>query len=261
MQRILLFATLLVFLLAGTSKAQDAAEESQPYWYVSYYTVDWSKTDSLTKLWEMTKPVRERAKQDGEILEWIGLIHDTGNEHNVVMMTKYPSWSAMRAPNEAFQEVFPNAAERARIGEGYNWVFGAGAHQDGIYTESPGSLLPSSDDDAEGAYWYATFYDIPFSRVDSLQALWEATAEVPAEAHRNGSILGTLGLVHHSGMGISVITMSKFPSWDALEDRSWGGAFRAVMPDDERRAELNAGFGYVFQGAPHYDVIYVQPTR
>lgn len=243
-------------------QAQDADEADQPYWYVNFFTVDWNKADSLAKLWEITEPVRELQKENGEILAWMGLMHDTGNEQNVVIMTKYPSWSAMRAESDAFETVFSNAAERARLNDGFSWVYEGGAHQDVIYSESPGSVMPSPEDTTTGAYWYASFYEVPWARMDSLQTLWELTADVPAEAKRNGSILGAIGLVHHTGVQqANVVTLTKFPSWDAMESRSWGGAFRTVVPDDARRSELNAGFGHVYSDAPHYDVIYVQPGQ
>lgn len=248
--------------LPTLATAQEADEQETPYWYVSYYSVDWSRTDSLTNLWERTAPVRALQKENGEILEWIGLIHQVGNEKNVVTMTKYPFWDAIDEQSDAFETVFPNAAERALLNDGFNWVYGSGAHQDVIYTESPGSVMPSPEDTTEGAFWYASFYEIPWARVDSLNTLWTTTADVPAEAQRNGSILGSIGLIHHTGVQpANVVTLTKYPSWEALEDRSWGEAFSTVEPDSVRRAELNDGYSYVYTGAPHYDVIYVQPTQ
>lgn len=255
-------AFLVAFSMPTPSTAQESAEEETPYWYVNYFTIDWTRTDSLIKLWTLTEPVRELRKKNGEILEWLGLMHNTGNEHNVVIMTKYPSWSAINADSKATETVFTNAAERARLNDGFNWVFGAAPHQDVIFRESPGSIMPSPEDSTEGAFWYATFDEIPWARVDSLRTLWETTAAVPAEAQRNGSILGTIGLFHHTGVHhANVVTLTKYPSWDALEARSWGGALRTVEPDSSRRAELNSGFSFVFGETVHYDVIYTQPTK
>ncbi len=254
--RTFLTTCLLLAMLAPCATAQDDGD--QAYWYVSYYTVDWPKVDSLTKLWKMTEPVRAQAKADGEMLAWIGLVHHTGNEHNVVSMTKYPSWSAMNASSEAMRKVFTNANERARINEGYGYVFAGAPHQDVIYSESPGSIVPSLD---EEGFWYASFYDMPWPQVDSLRTLWQETADVPAEAIKNGSIVGNLGLVHHTGGGASVVVLTKFPTWDALEARSWNGAFRTVVPDEARRNALNAGFRFAYREVPHYDVIYGQPVR
>ena len=265
---LLLSAACLVALGMPTpSTAQESTEQQTPYWYASYFSIDWTRTDSLTKLWKLTEPVRELQKENGEILEWLGLVHHTGNEQNVVVMTKYPSWKAINAQSDALESVFPNAAERARLNDGFNWVFGAAPHQDVIYRESPGAIMPSAEDPTEDTFWYAAYYEIPLVRTDSLNKLWAINADVAKEAKRNGSILGTVSLVHHTGVHhATVVTLTKYPSWEALEVQSWNGAQQAVEPDSSRRAEINAGFTYVFQDegtglVPHYDVIYIQPTK
>lgn len=257
-------ALLIAVATPAPSKAQASAEQETPYWYVSFYSVDWTRTDSLVKLWKMTEPVRALRKRNGEILEWLGLMHHTGNEQNVVMMTKYPSWKAMNASDSAMAQVFPDEAERARINDGFGWVFGGGGHQDVIYGESPGSIMPSADDTTQGALWYASFYEMPWARVDSLNKLNKMTAALSAEGVRTGALLGTIGLVHHTGVHhANVVTLNKYPSWEALErQNSWvSGAFETVEPDSARRAAIFSGYQYVFQGIPHYDVIYGQPTR
>lgn len=247
--------------LTTFSVAQDEAEAPTPYWYVSYYEIDWAKTDSLFKLWEKTQPVRDLQVERGEMLAWIPLVHHSGQEHNVVMMTKYPSWAAMNADSDAFRTVFTDSTERSMINSGFNWVFGDGAHDDVIYGELPGAILPDPQAEAEG-YWYASYYEMPFGKIDSLNTMMGMlAADVNQEAVNNGSITGTLSLVHHTGKGPTLVQMSRYSTWDALENRSNNGALAKVVPDESKRQEYIRSFQYIYQGAPHYDAIYAQPIN
>jgi hypothetical protein len=64
-------------------------------------------------------------------------------------------------------------------------------------------------------------------------------------------------LVHHTGDEYNIVIMTLFPSWEAIgEGARWSEVFEALEPDAERRAEVNDGFDWVFQGAKHYDIIY-----
>ena len=128
----------MVFAAFTTS----AQEKETPYWYVSSYKVPWAKTDSLKTLVTMyTNPIVAQAKKMGRILDYHLLIHHTGGEYNVVIMVKYPSWTAIGKGAgfaDAFKVIESNEAKRnAAIGS-FNWVFeGSGSvHMDNIYTEA-----------------------------------------------------------------------------------------------------------------------------
>jgi len=245
--------------MPATTVAQSSDGDDRAYWQISYYNIDFTKMDSLESLWILNEPVVALRKERGEILESINLIHQQGNEHNVMQMTKFPSWSAINASSDAYRTYWADDDERAGMNDGFAYIYGAGAHQDGIYFERPGSIMPSSDD-AEGAYWYASYYKIDQTKMQGLNQLWRATADVSAEAVHNGSILGRLILVHHTGvLSSNVIFLTKYPSWDALEYRGLGDAARTVEPDSLQRVANGAGFQRAFENNDHYDVIYRDP--
>lgn len=125
----------MILGLPAMAAAQDADDD--PYWYVSTYSVPWSQVDSLGKLIDKDMPLVEAAIERGHIVEAKTLIHHTGNEWNVVFMTKYPNWAAIDAdPGLAgiAEEMWGEEARAAR-GAAYAEIFGDGAHRDYIYIE------------------------------------------------------------------------------------------------------------------------------
>ncbi len=134
----LIIAVLVILLFIPSLVAQDKEKDSKPYWYFSYYKVNNAKIDSLYKL--ETKygiPVAEEAKKQGIILEHKTLRHHTGDEYNIVFMTKLPSWSALEKNwfRTAFKVVEPDKDIRKKVIDSYNWVFEGWIHYDNIYTE------------------------------------------------------------------------------------------------------------------------------
>lgn len=125
----------MVLGLPAMASAQDS--DSDAYWYVSAYSVPWSKVDSLGKLIDKDAPLVQAAIERGHIVEAKTLIHHTGNEWNVVFMTKYANWAAIDAdPGLAgiAEEMWGEEAREAR-GDAYGEIFGDGAHRDYIYNE------------------------------------------------------------------------------------------------------------------------------
>lgn len=133
-----LLAAIALAIVPGRAAAQQ--ESDAPYWYVSHYEVPWARVDSLVALEQKySSMVREEMtpEQTG-ILDRKVLIHDTGNEWNVVIMTKYTSWAAIREEPavDIMETVWPDEAEREEIQAAFNWVYEGTEHWDAIYREA-----------------------------------------------------------------------------------------------------------------------------
>ncbi len=134
--------TILAAIALTTVPAEATAQEpsESPYWYLSHYKVPWAKVDSLVALEQRYAPMvrEELTPEQTGILDRKLLIHDTGNEWNVVIMTKYVSWAAIREDPAVniMEAVWPDEAERQRIQAAYNWVYEGAEHWDAIYRES-----------------------------------------------------------------------------------------------------------------------------
>ena len=135
-----IIAVLVILLFIPSLMAQDKEKEDTPYWYVSFFKVDYAKIDSLqTLIKEYTNPIVAEAKKTGPLLDFKILIHHTGDEYNVVTMEKYPSWSAIdesSGRSAAFKKIQPDKDKRKEINDAFNWIFAPYIHYDGIYTEA-----------------------------------------------------------------------------------------------------------------------------
>jgi len=132
--------TAVLFLIYSNVIAQEEETKETPYWYVGSFRVPWAKVDSLQKLVkEYTIPVVAEAKKRGTILDYHLLIHHTGGEYNVVIMTKFPSWAAIDE-GAGFRAVFEtielDKAKRDSVRASFNWVFESATHKDNIYREA-----------------------------------------------------------------------------------------------------------------------------
>lgn len=130
-----------LFALIAVSLPADglAQEEEEPtaYWYVTQWQIPWAKVDSLRSLEEQYTPAIEEAAREveGTLLDRKVLIHDTGTEWNVMILSKYPSWQAIRDDVNVFERAFPDEAQREGIDEAFSWVFEGALHRDAIYVE------------------------------------------------------------------------------------------------------------------------------
>ncbi len=137
----IIFIVLLavLFSVQSTLLAQEEKKQETAYWYVSSYKVPWARVDSLEKLEKKYGSlVSAEAKKTGGILEYHMLRHQYGDEYNIVIMTKYPSWAAVNESGifrKAFETIEPDKAKRDEVNAGYNWVFEGTVHKDNIYTE------------------------------------------------------------------------------------------------------------------------------
>ncbi|NIS65020.1 MAG: hypothetical protein GTO05_07660 [Gemmatimonadales bacterium] len=126
----------------------------------------------------------------------------------------------------------------------------------GFMLGGAGQAYAQEEEAAERPWVYASFYKVPWERVDSLTALNKLYPWVE-KAVEMGHILGFKMLVHHTGDEYNIVLMTFFPSWEAIgEGARWSEVFEALEPDAERRAEVDDGFDWVFQGTKHYDIIY-----
>ena len=129
----------------------------------------------------------------------------------------------------------------------------------GLLLAVPTDVRAQDGDEAEApeAHWiYMTAYKIPWSRVDSLNKL-NKLYPVVAKAKENGTVLDYHMLVHHTGGEYNVVIVNVYESWEAMgEGNGFDAAFEELEPDEERRVEVNAGYGWVFNNTDHRDNIY-----
>ena len=137
---ILLLVSIFLFSTFSTLNAQEEPKADTPYWYVSSYKITWEKADSLKKLVKKyTIPTLVEVKKSGGLLDYKVLIHHTGNEYNVITMSKYPSWEAIDKSagwSAAAKIVQPDDAKRKKVNAAFNWVFEGSVHVDNIYSEA-----------------------------------------------------------------------------------------------------------------------------
>lgn len=141
------FACLVLSLLVSASQpafSQDAPERrslydtSGRYVYASYFQIPWSRVDSLIQINTHWNTVTEKGREIGCYLDREFLIHQTGDEYNVVFKTYYKDWASINAGcnNRDLRAAVPDSLERAALNAGGQWVFdGASAHRDIIYWE------------------------------------------------------------------------------------------------------------------------------
>ena len=116
-------------------------------------------------------------------------------------------------------------------------------------------------EEAEAPWIYISSYKIPWSRVDSLTKL-VALYPVPDKAMENGTVMDYHMIVHHTGDEYNIVIVNVYESWDSMgEGNGFSAAFEDLEPDAERRAEVTAGFNWVFADTEHHDNIYREMTR
>lgn len=125
--------------LGSRVEAQQPAGDAPIWWYVSTYKIPFERIDSLRSLIRIYElPVVEEAKRGGNLIERHYLVHDTGDEWNFVIVSKWRSWAAIRGDttiSAARRRLMPDSANRAAVGRLFNWAFGPAEHRDNIYTE------------------------------------------------------------------------------------------------------------------------------
>jgi hypothetical protein len=113
---------------------------------------------------------------------------------------------------------------------------------------------------AAQSYVTTTEHRVPFERVDSLRKLVKEDLPVVAEAKRSGGIVDNVWLMHRWAGEYSVVQVTTWKSWAAIEDTTMGlaAARRKVVPDSAARRKYNDRVNWVFEGVPHRDNIYVK---
>ena len=131
----------IICLVVVPVQAQDKEKVTTPYWYVSHFKIAWAKIDSLYKLEkEYTPAVVAEAKKQGTILDYKMLLHHTGDEYNVVVMTKLPSWCSIEGNawgwwTNTFKKIEKDKDKIEKVLEDRTWAFDGIIHKDLIYTE------------------------------------------------------------------------------------------------------------------------------
>ena len=140
------FLMLAVCLLAAApafgqeeSPRRSLYDDTGRYVYASYFQIPWARMDSLIQLnagrWNA---VTKKGQELGCYLGREMLIHQTGDEYNLVFKTYYKDWAAINAGcnDRDLRAAVPDSLERAALNAGAQWVFdGASAHRDIIYWE------------------------------------------------------------------------------------------------------------------------------
>ena len=135
-----LIIILLVLFIPALLIAQEEEKKDVPYWYVMSCKIPWERIDSLKNMVKQYNvPIVAEQKKSGKILDYNFLIHHTGDEYNVVIMIKFPSWDAINDGTgfgAAYEIVVPDKEERDRVDEGWLWAFDGFQHIDNIYIDA-----------------------------------------------------------------------------------------------------------------------------
>ncbi len=127
---------LLTVPTAAHAQDGDEAEEAEAPWiYITSHKIPWSRIDSLTKLNKLY-PFVAKAKENGTILDYHLIVHQYGDEYNVLEVRVFESWESMGEGagfGAAFEELEPDADRRAEVNAGYAWVYAGTVHKDNIY--------------------------------------------------------------------------------------------------------------------------------
>jgi len=134
-----LIIILAVMFISVNLLAQEEQVDEVAYWYTSSIKIPWPKIDSLQQLYKLyTIPIMEEAKKNGSILDYHILIHHTGDEYNVVTMTKFPSWAAINegaSTRQYLEKFIPEKEKRDEILAAFRSILSGYYHIDNIYTE------------------------------------------------------------------------------------------------------------------------------
>ena len=136
--RVIISVLVIILLIPCLGFAQDKEKEDTPYWYASFGKMNFARMDSLESLYkEYIIPIVAEAKKSGGILDYKLLFHHTGDEYNVVFMTKHPSWCSMEKlwMSTAYKAIEPDKGKRKVFWDAWWWVFEGATHYDCIYTE------------------------------------------------------------------------------------------------------------------------------
>ena len=115
----------------------------------------------------------------------------------------------------------------------------------------------------QNAYWYLSYYQVHFPKIDSLQKLARAyTLPIIEEQKKMGMLLDYRLLVHRHGGRDNVVIMRKVASWSGIErDTTFQSAFRKLYPDSLKRREINAALQWAFGDGLHRDEIFSEVVR
>ena len=126
-----------------------------------------------------------------------------------------------------------------------------------IFAVSVSDLIAQEAD--ETPYWYVTQWQIAWPRVDSLISLEKQYSPQIREAvgPEETNLLDRKVLIHDTGTKWNVMIMNKYSSWSAIRDDPPVNVMERVFPGEEGE-EISEAYGWVFEGATHYDAIYIE---
>ena len=111
-------------------------------------------------------------------------------------------------------------------------------------------------------YWYISYVKVAFAKMDSLVKFrTEYVIPIITEAKKKGRILDNKLLLHHTGGEYTVVFMTKFSSWAAMEGNWMSDALKAIEPDKAKRDLFWETQQYLVDGFIHYDEIYTEVTE
>lgn len=126
------------------------------------------------------------------------------------------------------------------------------------------SRAPTLYDTTGTAWVYASYYRVPWPRVDSLIKLQRFRPAWRDRAVAMGCFLDSSLLIHHTGNEYNVVVSTAYSSFRDIGPGSprtgcTGEAWRAAVPDSSLRAAIAAGNRWVYDNVPHYDQIFWLP--
>ena len=133
------FVVVLLCLFALPVQAQDKEKNETPYWYYSFLKFEsYDKVNEFQKFHEEAiVPIVEEAKNQGTLLDYKFLRHHTGDEYNIVVARKHPSWCSITANwrEKALDAIEKDEDKKKAFWDKYSELVNTMSHYDCIYIQ------------------------------------------------------------------------------------------------------------------------------
>ena len=144
-----IFAGLALTLCAPAPVAQDM----EPVFYMTQYKIDGARLDSLeTLVKDFDVPFQAFIAENVEGYQRWFFRHDTGNEYNFMIITRYPDWDMVRGDEIPFSDLLPQFVESMgmtpeelsslSVEDQFEWAYEGSTHIDQIWRP-----VEAADDD------------------------------------------------------------------------------------------------------------------
>ena len=256
-------------VLAATPPA--VAQDDEAVYYMTQHKIQPSRMDSLITLTsELDIPWHNFVAENVDGYQRYFMRHDTGNEYNFMVVTRYPDWDTM--DSVPYDELFPQFAasmgtEPDALDEkyrpGFEWAYEGAQHMDQIWRPVASTGQNADPSMLQDVVIYVSQYKINPQRVDSLAALvnaydvgWHGYVAENVEGYERH------WMRHDTGNEFNFLIATVYPSWDMVDDMPYEELFPefvASMGMTVAEAEamgVQERFQWAFEGAEHIDQIW-----